>query len=377
MTDGKASGVEAAYRRLRASGELRPDAAQERVVARLAALQAALETAPRQPGPVARLFGRAGPPAPRGVYLWGGVGRGKSMLMDLFFAAVRGVPKQRMHFHEFMADVHRRIHAARGTGEGDPVLRVADALGASTRLLAFDEMQVTNPADAMILSRLFTRMTEQPVTLVATSNRPPDDLYRDGLNRELFQPFIALLEERLDVLRLDGPVDYRLDRIGGLPVYHVPNGPAATAAMAELFFRLTDFPVEDRAHVPAARIDLGAGRMLDVPKSLKGVAVFSWRKLIAAPHSAADYLAIARRYHMVFLVGVPVMGPEMRNEAARFRDFVDAMYEYRVKLVIAADAEPDALYPHGDGAFEFQRTASRLWEMRSDRYMALGHGAGG
>lgn len=366
-----AAGLLAAYRALRESGELRPDADQEAVATRLDRLAAALAAPP--PGRLARLFG-ARAEAARGAYIWGGVGRGKSMLMDLFFRHARGVAKRRVHFHAFMLEVHARIAAQRRADPGDPIPPVARAIGAEARLLCLDEMQVTNVADAMILSRLFQGLLGTGQTVVTTSNRAPADLYRDGLNRELFLPFIALLETRLDVLRLDGPVDYRLERMGGMPVYHVPNGPQTTAAMAKLFFRLTDFPVEDRAHVPAATLALPSGRTLHVPKSLKGVAVFSFRKLIEGPHGPEDYLAIAQAYHTVFLVGVPVMGPERRNAAARFVAFVDALYDWRVKLVIGADAPPEGLYPAGDGAFEFARTVSRLHEMQSAAYLAEGHG---
>lgn len=235
-------------------------------------------------------------------------------------------------------------------------------------------MQVNNVADAMILSRLFTALFEGGVTVVATSNRHPTDLYKDGLNRELFLPFIALLQQQLDVVTLNGPTDYRLDRIGGMPVYYTPNGPAATSALSELFFRLTDFPVEDRAHVPSAELDVGDGRTLHVPKSLKGVAVFSFKRLCGQPRGAADYLAVAQTYHSVILVGVPVLGPENRNEAARFVMLIDALYEWRVKLFMAADAEPAGLYVAGHGRFEFERTVSRLMEMQSADYLAEGHG---
>ncbi|MFN7176484.1 MAG: cell division protein ZapE [Thermaurantiacus sp.] len=367
------SAVAEAYGALLATGQLRADEAQAEVVGRLDALARQLEAPPRR-GLLARLLPARAGPAPRSLYLWGGVGRGKSMLMDLLVQNLQFNAKKRIHFHEFMAETHARIHAHRQAQAGDPIPAVAALWAREARLLAFDELQVTNPPDAMILSRLFTALLAAGVTIIATSNRHPSDLYQDGLNRELFLPFIHLVLERFDVMALDGPTDYRRERIGGLPLYHVPNGPEASAALSELFFRLTDFPVEDRAHVPTAEIDLGGGRSLHVPKSLKGVAVFSWRKLIDAPHSAADYLAVARRYHTVFLVGVPILGPENRNAAMRFMAFVDAMYEYGVKLVMAADAPPDALYTAGDGAFEFQRTASRLEEMRSESWMARGHG---
>ncbi len=366
-------GVRAAYQALLASGELRPDPAQAAVVERLQALSEAL-SGPRRTGLASRLLGRPGPPAPRGLYLWGGVGRGKSMLMDLFARHAAFEPRRRIHFHAFMLETHSRIAAARASGGGDPIPAVAAGWAAEARLLCFDELMVTNVADAMILSRLFAALFEAGVTVVATSNQSPRDLYRDGLNRELFLPFIDLVETRLDVVALDGPTDYRLDRMAGLPTYHAPNGPRTTAAMADLFFRLTDFPVEDRAHVPTAELDVGGGRTLHVPKSLKGVAVFSFSRLCRQPRGAADYLAIARSYHTVFLVGVPVMGPDMRNEAARFVLLIDALYEWRCKLVIGADAEPEGLYPAGDGRFEFERTVSRLREMQSAGYLAEGHG---
>jgi cell division protein ZapE len=235
-------------------------------------------------------------------------------------------------------------------------------------------MVVNNPADAMILSRLFTALLEEGVAVVTTSNRCPRDLYKDGLNRELFLPFIHLLEDKLEVIALDGPTDYRLDRLHGVETWHVPNGPAATEALSKAFFQLTDYPVEDRANVPSEELAVGGGRTLHVPKSLKGVAVFSFKRLCGEARGAADYLAIAQRFHTVIIVGIPVMGPDKRNEAARFVTLVDALYEHKVKLLSAADAEPAALYPAGTGAFEFQRTVSRLEEMRSSDYLAEGHG---
>src|SRR5205823_13393162 len=207
-----------------------------------------------------------------------------------------------------------------------------------------------------------------------TSNRPPDDLYRNGLNRELFVPFIDLIERRMMLVAVDGPIDYRLERLSGVNVWHVPNGPAATTSLSRAFFQLTDYPVEDRAKVPSEDIEVSGGRTLHVPKSLKGVAVFSFKRLCGEPRGAADYLAIARRYHTVIIVGIPMMGPDMRNEAARFVTLIDALYEHRVKLLAAADAEPQGLYSAGDGSIEFQRTVSRLEEMRSAEYLAEGHG---
>jgi cell division protein ZapE len=284
------------------------------------------------------------------------------------------MPKRRAHFHEYMAEVHGRIHAAREAGEADPLISVAAAIAAEARLLCFDEMQVKDIADAAILSRLFTALMAAGTTIVTTSNRPPADLYKDGLNRHLFLPFIELIGQRLDVITLDGPTDYRLERLGGAPTWHVPNGAEATAAVSAAFFRLTDYPPEDRAHVPSAELALPAGRTLHVPKSLKGVAVFSFARLCRQPLGAADYLAIARQYHTLIIVGIPQMGPENRNEAIRFIHLIDALYERRVKLIATADAVPDELYPAGDSSFEFARTASRLMEMQSANYLALGHG---
>ncbi|KAB7648351.1 cell division protein ZapE [Polymorphobacter fuscus] len=368
------AGVRAAYDALVAAGELRPDAAQAAVADRLQALAEALEKPAAKPGFFARITGAAAAVAPRGLYIWGGVGRGKSMIMDLFYGAVDVVPKRRVHFHEFMLEVHADIFAERQRGGGDPIPAVAATIAASARLLAFDEMQVKDIADAAIVSRLFTALFAHGVTVVATSNRVPEDLYKDGLNRQLFTPFIVLLRGYCDVVTLDGPVDYRLERLGGAATWHVPNGPAATAALAETFFRMTDYPVEDRARVPTETLAVPGGRTLFVPKSLKGVAVFSFSRLCRQPLGAADYLAIARHFHTLFLVGVPMMGPENRNEAARFVTLIDALYEHKVKLLASADAVPAGLYPTGDGAFEFARTVSRLMEMQSADYLALGHG---
>jgi cell division protein ZapE len=362
------------YQALVANNELRPDAEQEAAARRLDALQRELEAAPTRGSVLWRALGRQ-PDPPKGVYLWGDVGRGKSMLMDLFFDCVAVRRKRRVHFAEFMLEVQARLTEERRKEAGDPIKPVADALAEEARLLAFDEMMVTNSPDAMILSRLFTELLAKRVTVVTTSNRPPSDLYKDGLNREHFLPFIALIEVRLDVLPLNGPTDYRLDRLGRMDTWLVPNGAQATGKLSAAFFRLTDYPVEDRAHVPSADLDLGGGRTLHVPKALKGVAVFSFKKLCGEARGSADYLAVARRFHTVILVGIPRLGPENRNEAARFVSLIDALYEHKVKLLAAADAEPADLYPAGDGSFEFARTVSRLEEMRSEAYLAQGHGS--
>ena len=357
--------VLAAYDALVAAGELRPDPEQAAAARRLDALATELEL-PKTTG-----FFRRKPVPARGVYLWGDVGRGKSMLMDLVYDHVAIEKKRRIHFAEFMLEVHARLSTERARQTRDPVPVVAASIADETRFLAFDEMMVTNSPDAMILSRLFTALIEGGTTIVTTSNRPPRDLYKNGLNREHFLPFIALIEARLDVLALNGPVDYRRDRLGSQDTWLVPNGAAATADLSAAFFRLTDHEVTEPIPSEDLRVQ---GRTLHVPKALKGVAVFSFRKLCGEARGAADYLAVARRFHTVILVGVPVLGPENRNEAARFVQLIDALYEHKVKLLAAADAQPDQLYPAGDGRFEFQRTVSRLEEMRSDEYLCQGHG---
>lgn len=366
------SGMLARYERLIASGELRPDPDQRRAAERLNALQKELE-AERSGGLLAQFFARK--EQPRGVYMWGGVGRGKSMLMDLFVETLDIPLKRRVHFHEFMLEVDWMMKAWREKEPGDPIGRVALDIAQDAQCLAFDEMVVTNTADAAIMSRLFTALIcKEGVTVVTTSNRPPSELYKDGLNRSLFLPFIDLIEAELDVVPLNGPTDYRLDRLGGLATWHTPLGDDATAQVREAFFRLTDFKPEDAEHVPSAELELSGGRTLHVPKSLKGVAVFSFKRLCGENRGAADYLAIARAYHTVIVVGIPVMGPDMRNEAMRFTKLIDALYEMRVKLFATAAAAPEDLYTSGDGSFEFDRTVSRLKEMQSDDYMALGHG---
>ncbi|HEV2079597.1 MAG TPA: cell division protein ZapE [Allosphingosinicella sp.] len=365
--------VSSKYQELIAAGELQPDEDQRKAVAVLDRLAGELGKE-RKGGFLSRITGKK-PPAVRGVYMWGGVGRGKSMLMDLAFSAIALGAKRRVHFHEFMLEVHERLRAERQSESGDPIPPVAKAIAAEAKLLAFDEMVINNSADAMILSRLFSHLLAEGVTVITTSNRPPQDLYKGGLNRELFLPFIDLIEAEMDVVPLNGPTDYRLQRLGGFPTWYVPNGPQATEALSKAFFRLTDYPPEDRENVPSTDIPVPGGRTLHVPKCLKGVAVFSFKRLCGEPRGAPDYLAIARRFHTVILVGIPKLGPEKRNEAARFVTLIDALYEHKVKLLASADAQPAELYQSGDGSFEFERTASRLIEMQSAEYLAMGHGA--
>lgn len=364
----------ARYEQLIANGELRDDPDQRRAATRLDAMQKELE-AEKPGGLLTQLFAKKAV-RPQGVYMWGGVGRGKSMLMDLFHDTLAVPEKHRAHFHEFMQQVHAEMREARKTHPGDPIPPVAAKLSDGIRVLAFDEMVVNNSADAMIMSRLFTQLIREcDVTIVTTSNRPPTDLYKDGLNREHFLPFIALIEQELDVVSLNGPTDYRLDRIGDMATWHSPIGDEATAKVREVFFRLTDYDPQDAANVPTGVLDISSKRDMHVPKSLKGVAAISFKRLCGEARGANDYLALARAYHTVILVGIPKMGPEDRNEAARFVTLIDALYEHRVKLFVTAEAKPDELYTAGDGSFEFERTASRLNEMQSDEYMALGHGA--
>jgi cell division protein ZapE len=368
------------YARLVAAGELRPDPEQAAAAARLDRLQQELERPVASLGVVGRLLARKPPPPPRGVYLWGSVGRGKSMLMDLFHDNLAIAAKRRVHFHEFMLEVHARLHEERKKETGDPIQPVAAALAANVRVLAFDEMVVNNSADAMIMSRLFTALIERHgVVIVTTSNRAPSELYKNGLNREHFVPFIALISERLDVLGLNGPTDYRMDRMQGLGTWHTPIGDHATAQAREAFFRLTDYPPEDSANVPSAELDVGVGRTLHVPKSLKGVAVFSFKRLCVEARGTPDYLAVARKYHTVIVVGIPLLGPERRNETMRFITLIDALYEHKVKLIATAAEAPATLYDYSrggdeEGRFAFDRTVSRLMEMQSRAYLALGHG---
>ncbi|MEZ5995764.1 MAG: cell division protein ZapE [Hyphomonadaceae bacterium] len=349
-----------AYRARLARGELAADADQAAAAARLQRL--------------AEELGRWKPEAwvgrgevPRGLYLWGPVGRGKSMLLDLFFEAAPVKKKRRVHFHEFMLARHAflRDARARASGQDQLIALAAKQVADEARLLCFDEVQVSDIADAMILGRLFERLFAEGVVIVATSNRPPGDLYKNGLNRQLFTPFIAQLEQKLDVIEIAGPQDFRLHQLMAAPVYYWPLGPAAEEAMAQAWKRLTA-----GAAAQTLTLDVG-GRPLRVEREAAGVARFSFEELCARPLGAADFLEIAERFHTVLLDGIPKLTPAMREEAARFRTLIDALYEAKVKLVASAEAEPAALYPAGDQSFEFERTASRLMEMRSQAYLAL------
>jgi len=354
-----------------AAGVLLPDPAQAEAVERLDALAKALSGA-------RGWLGLGGRDRARGLYIWGGVGRGKSMLMDLFFEAAAIREKRRVHFHDFMLDVHafifewrklssaeKRKHPAfvREAGD-DPIAPAAKHIADQASLLCFDEFHVSQIADAMILGRLFEQLFDRSVVVVATSNRKPSDLYPNGINRQLFVPFIKRLEQELDVVELKAARDFRLDRLTAAPVYYSPLGAAADAKMDEAFARLTA-----GARASAATLDV-QGRQLHVPQQAVGVARFSFEELCTRPLGAADYLSIARHYHTVLIDRVPKMAQDQRTWAARFVTLIDALYDARTKLVMSAEAQPDDLYLAGDQAFEFQRTASRLHEMRSADYLA-------
>lgn len=354
------------------------DPAQEAAAKRLDALAKALKA--YRPGRKGWFGGVK--PAPRGLYIWGDVGRGKSMLMDLFYDKVQVAPKRRVHFNAFMQDVHARIHEwrnldararakraefVREAGE-DPIPPVARALAARAALLCFDEFQVSDVADAMILGRLFEQLFLRGVVVVATSNTAPKELYKGGLNRQLFLPFIAMLEQRLEVVEINGPQDYRLLRMKGLHSYITPLGPAADKEMDEAWERLTG------TNKGSPRTLHLLGRTLEVPQASGGFARFSFEALCVAALGPADYLEIARNFATVFVDRIPVMGPEKRNEARRFILLIDTLYDEGVQLVCSAAAPPDALYVGGDGADAFRRTASRLAEMQSEEYLKRGHG---
>ncbi|GBE43241.1 AFG1-like ATPase [bacterium BMS3Bbin10] len=353
------------YRSMVADGHIRPDPAQLLAAGKLELLanRLAQYDAPAKSDFFSFFGGKRGE-VPEGLYMFGGVGRGKTMLMDLFFEDVPFAPKRRVHFHEFMAEVHELIARFRSLHEGDPIPATAQAIVSEARLLCFDELHVTDIADAMILGRLFKGLFEAGLVMVATSNLQPGELYKDGLNRPLFEPFIEILEDRMDVLQLEAAADYRLEKLQGAQLYFTPAGKKSAKAMRETFTRLTGYKKGRPATLKVK------SREIAIPETAMGVALFDFDDLCGQPLGAHDYLVIAHAYHILMIENVPVMKPEHRNQARRFVNLIDTLYDAGVRLVLSAQAQPDALYAIGDGAELFERTASRLIEMRSKDYLA-------
>jgi cell division protein ZapE len=368
------------YAALVAAGKIEADSGQAVLARQLTALERRIDQhrLARKSSALGWLFGKreqAGE-ALKGLYVYGEVGRGKTMLMDLFFETSAVVRKRRVHFHEFMADVHERVHVYRQeikngeTNELDPIQRTAAAIAEESWLLCFDEFHVTDIADAMILGRLFTRLFELGVVMVATSNLAPSDLYKDGLNRALFLPFIALLERQCEVVRLEARIDFRLEKLTGVPTWYVPDDAKADAALDEAWRRLAG------GHAGVPHELTVKGHAVRIPKAAMGVARFSFSDLCEQPLAAIDYLRIAHEFHTVILDHIPVMDYARHNEAKRFIILIDTLYDNSVKLLASAQAQPDELYTAAEGyeANEFKRTASRLIEMRSQAYLGLPHG---
>jgi cell division protein ZapE len=376
-----AAGPLPAYRARVAAGALRPDPAQELAAETLQDLWRRLRgydpkvEEPESGGFLARFFRRkpvddeAPEGTPQGLYLVGEVGRGKSMLMDLFFACADVSRKRRIHFHQFMQDCHRRIHAWKraNPGESDPIPPLAEAIAGEAALFCFDEFQVHDITDAMILGRLFEALFALGVVVVATSNTAPDDLFKGRPGRDAFLPFIALIKKRLNVLHLEARRDYRRERIRGLPTWHSPVDGRAERALDAAFLELTG----EAQGAPCSMSVLG--RRVDVQQAARGVARADFDSLCGRPLGPADYLALATHFHTLVLDGVPRLGPDNFDKARRFITLVDALYEHRCKLVTSAEALPDALYERGENAAMFERTASRLMEMQSQEYLALPH----
>jgi cell division protein ZapE len=368
------------YAALVAAGKIEADPGQAELVRHLAALADRLNERRlmTKGSSLGWLFAKnkRSEPVLKGIYVYGEVGRGKTMLMDVFFAASSVPRKRRVHFHEFMADVHERVHAYRqeekngNTAELEPIRRAADAIAEESSLLCFDEFHITDIADAMILGRLFTRLFERGVVMVATSNLAPNDLYKDGLNRALFLPFIALLQRHCDVVRLDARADFRLEKLTGMKSWYVPPDASAKAALDTAWNHLVG------GHTGVPHELIVKGHAVKVPMAAMGAARFSFADLCAQPLAAADYLKIAYEFHTIVIDHIPVLDFSRRNEAKRFIILIDTLYDHAVKLLASAEAEPDRLYRGAEGfeALEFKRTASRLIEMRSQSYLGLPHG---
>jgi cell division protein ZapE len=366
------SALQAAYDERLAAGDIRPDPGQRAALCALARLESELAAAPAAKG-LKALFRR--PAGPRGVYLWGPVGRGKSMLMNLFFEAAPTSAKRRTHFHVFMGETHRLIGAWRkgsaaerkarfGAARGDdPIPPVADVIAARARLLCFDEFQVTDIADAMILGRLFAALFARGVTLVATSNRHPDELYKNGLNRQLFLPFVELLKANVEMVEVGGAHDYRLDRLRAAGAWFSPADADSARRFDALWRDMLGHEEESGATLEVL------GREVHLPHAAGGLLRASFASLCSVALGPNDYLALAAAFHTVFLEDVPKLTAERREEARRLVTLIDALYEARARLIVLAQAEPFGLYPQGEGAFEFERTASRLQEMRPAEWL--------
>ncbi|MAO00988.1 cell division protein ZapE [uncultured Roseovarius sp.] len=340
------------YARLVADGKLTPDPAQEALLPEFERIRLALDEAPRK-----GWFRRA-PEPPKGLYIWGGVGRGKSMLMDLFVSTL-AVPNRRVHFHAFMQEIHAGLHAARARNEADALAPVAAEVAKSVRLLAFDEMQISDITDAMIVGRLFEALFAAGVVVVTTSNRVPDDLYKNGLNRQLFLPFIDLLKERMIIHEMVSPTDYRQDRLTGSPSYFTPINAESRAEIETIWQDLT----QGRGGPHTIIVNK---RAVEIPAFHNGVARATFYDLCGNPLGPADYLALAEAARVLILENIPQMGRSNFNEAKRFVTLIDALYEARVRLICSAAAVPEYLYIEGEGSFEFERTASRMREMQSE-----------
>ena len=360
MNDAPVETLTEIYDRKTRAGSLRADAGQRALLPEFQRVRAALEdTNGRRSGLLGGLFGKTPAPAIPGIYLWGGVGRGKSMLMDLFHAHVAIPDKRRVHFHAFMQEVQAALHEVRKTGADDAIRPVAEDIAGKLRLLCFDEMQITDIADAMIVGRLFQILFDKGVTVVITSNRVPDDLYKDGLNRPLFMPFIELLKTRMVVRELESETDYRQHRLSGAKVYFTPAGHAAKTEISRIWQELSGGGGDGPLRL------MVKGRIVELPDHRSGVARAGFWELCGQPLGPADYLAIAAAIRVLILEDIPHLSASNYNEAKRFVTLIDALYEAKVRLICSAADEPERLYVEGAGSFEFERTASRLREMQA------------